>query len=42
VVDADSPGLIARYSRQGFKSTGGDDLRLYMKAATARRYLEPK
>ncbi|NMM22931.1 MAG: N-acetyltransferase [Phycicoccus sp.] len=42
VVDADNPGLIAWYSRQGFKSTGGQDLRLYMKVATARKYLEPK
>ena len=42
VVDADNPGLIAWYSTQGFKSTGGPDLRLYMKVATARRYLEQK
>jgi ribosomal protein S18 acetylase RimI-like enzyme len=42
VVDADNPGLIAWYSRQGFKSTGGQDLRLYMKVATARKYLEQK
>ena len=41
-VDADNPGLIAWYSRQGFKSTGGQELRLYMKVATARRYLEQK
>jgi hypothetical protein len=40
VVDADNPGLIGWCSRQGFKSTGGQDLRLYMKVATARRYLE--
>ncbi|MCD4852410.1 hypothetical protein LN996_16470 [Arthrobacter sp. AK01] len=39
VVDADNPGLIGWYSRHGFKSTGGDDLRLYMKVATARKYL---
>jgi hypothetical protein len=42
VVDADNPGPVAWYSRQGFKSTGGQDLRLYMKVATARKYLEPK
>jgi ribosomal protein S18 acetylase RimI-like enzyme len=42
VVDADNPGLIAWYSRQGFKSTGGQDLRLYLKVATARKYLEQK
>ncbi len=40
VVDAENPGLIAWYSRHGFKSTGGQDLRLYMKVATARKYLE--
>jgi len=42
VVDADNPGLIGWYSSQGFKSTGGQDLRLYMKVATARKYLEQK
>jgi hypothetical protein len=42
VVDADNPGLTAWYSHQGFKSTGGQDLRLYMKVATARKYLEQK
>jgi hypothetical protein len=40
VVDAGNPGLIDWYSRHGFKSTGGQDLRLYMKVATARKYLE--
>jgi hypothetical protein len=40
VVDADNPALTGWYSRHGFKSTGGQDLRLYMKVATARRYLE--
>lgn len=39
VVDADNPGLVGWYSRHGFKSTGHDDLRLYMKVATARKYL---
>ena len=37
-----TPGLIAWYSRQGFMSTGGQNLRLYMKVATARKYLEQK
>ena len=40
VVDADNSGLIGCYARHGFKSTGGQDLRLYMKVATARKYLE--
>ena len=39
VVDADNPGLIGWYSHHGFTSTGGRDLRLYMKVATARKYL---
>jgi hypothetical protein len=42
VVNADNPGLTGWYSRHGFKSTGGQDLRLYMKVATARKYLEHK
>jgi hypothetical protein len=37
VVDADNPGLIGWYPSQGFKSTGGQDLRLFMKVATARK-----
>lgn len=40
VVDADNAGLVAWYVGHGFKRTGGPDLRLYMKVATARRYLE--
>lgn len=40
VVDADNAGLVDWYSRHGFKATGGADLRLYMKVATARKYLE--
>jgi hypothetical protein len=40
VVDADNPGLIGWYSDHGFKSTGGQGLRLYMKVVTARKYLE--
>ena len=42
VVDADNPGLTGWYTRHGFKSTGGQDLRLYLKVATARKYLERK
>lgn len=41
VVDADNPGLVDWYSRQGFKPTGADNLRLYMKVATARKHLAP-
>jgi hypothetical protein len=41
VVDADNPGLVGWYARHGFIPTGGDKLRLYMKAATARKYLSP-
>ena len=40
VVDADNAGLVDWYSRHGFKDTGGSDLRLYMKVATARKYLQ--
>lgn len=40
VVDADNPGLIAFYVRNGFKSTGVEgDLSLYMKVSTARKAL---
>ena len=38
VVDADNAGLIVWYSPQGFKSTGGQKLRLYVKVATATKY----
>lgn len=41
VVDADNAGLVDWYSRRGFKNTGGSDLRLYMKVATAQKYLQP-
>ncbi|MHA7289136.1 hypothetical protein ACX80V_05745 [Arthrobacter sp. MDT3-24] len=41
VVDADNPGLVGWYARHGFVPTGGDNLRLYMKVATARKYLSP-
>ncbi|MBE4718051.1 MULTISPECIES: N-acetyltransferase [unclassified Pseudarthrobacter] len=39
VVDADNPGLVDWYTRHGFASTGGSNLRMYMKVATARKYL---
>lgn len=39
VVDADNAGLVDWYTRHGFRSTGADNLRLYMKVATARVYL---
>ena len=39
VVDADNAGLVDWYKRHGFRSTDDRDLRLYMKVATARRYL---
>jgi hypothetical protein len=39
VVDADSEDLVGWYSRHGFLPTGAANLRLFMKVATARRYL---
>ena len=40
VVDADNPGLLAFYTRNGFRSTGVEgDLSLYMKVSTARKAL---
>ena len=39
VVDADNAGLLDWYTRHGFRSTGTDNLRLYMKVATAQQYL---
>lgn len=40
VVDADNPGLLAFYSRNGFKHTGVDgDLSLYMKLSSAKKAL---
>jgi hypothetical protein len=42
VVDADNAGLVKWYARQGFRSTGGDDLRMYMKISTARKYLNDR
>lgn len=40
VVDADNADLVDWYSRHGFKETGSADLRLYLKVATARKYLQ--
>lgn len=40
VVDAGNADLVGWYSKRGFKDTGGPDLRLYMKVATARKYLQ--
>ena len=37
VVDAENTGLIVWLSPQGFKSTGGQELRLYVKVATATK-----
>ena len=42
VVDADNANLVGWYSARGFRETGGSDLRLYMKVATARKYLTPE
>ena len=40
LVDADNPGLVGFYLRNGFKTTGTEgDLALYMKVSTARRAL---
>jgi hypothetical protein len=42
VVDADNAGLVDWYTRHGFRSTGGDEVRLYMKVSTARKYLHER
>lgn len=40
IVDADNPGLLSFYQRNGFRSTGVDgDLSLYLKISTARKVL---
>lgn len=40
VVNADNPGLLGFYTRNGFKTTGVEgDLTLYMKVSTARKAL---
>lgn len=42
VLDADHPGLLGFYTRNGFKTTGiEDDLTLYMKVSTARAAINP-
>lgn len=41
VVDADNAGLLEWYGRHGFAATGRSNLRMYMKVATARKYLGP-
>jgi hypothetical protein len=40
VVDPDHASLVAWYAANGFLSTGGPDLRMYMKIGTARAYLQ--
>ncbi len=40
VVDPDNAGLVDWYAANGFLSTGGPDLRMYMKVATARAHLQ--
>lgn len=43
VVDADNPGLIGFYTRNGFRTTGTPgDLSLYLKVSTARATLSPR
>ena len=39
VVDADNEGLLGWYGRHGFRPTGAENLRLFMKVATARQHL---
>lgn len=39
MVDPDNAGLVAWYGTNGFLSTGGPDLRMCLKVATARAYL---
>jgi ribosomal protein S18 acetylase RimI-like enzyme len=40
VVDADNPGLVGFYTRNGFRSTGVQgDLSLYLKVSTVRKAL---
>ncbi|GAB3087966.1 N-acetyltransferase [Nocardioides zeae] len=40
VVDADNEGLVPWYRGHGFLPTGVDPLRLYLKIATIRRYVD--
>lgn len=39
VVDPDNAGLVGFYASNGFLPTGGEDLRMYLKVATARTHL---
>jgi spermidine synthase len=39
VVDAD-PDLVRWHAQHGFLPTGGDNLQLFLKVATARKYLD--
>lgn len=41
VVDADNEHLVSFYARNGFISTGGEDLRMFVKVATVRAHLRP-
>lgn len=41
VVDPDNPQLVDWYAANGFIATGGPDLRMCMKVATARAHLQP-
>lgn len=42
VVNADNPGLLGFYTRNGFKTTGIEgDLALFVKVSTARAALNP-
>lgn len=42
VVDPDNSRLVDWYAVNGFLATGGPDLRMYMKVATARTHLQPQ
>ena len=41
VVDAENERVFDWYRAQGFLGTGIDNLRLFMKVSTARKYLNP-
>lgn len=41
VVDAENEHVFTWYQTQGFLGTGRENLRLYMKVSTARKYLNP-
>ncbi len=41
VVDPDRDHLVSFYARNGFTSTGADDLRMFVKVATVRAHLRP-